>query len=71
MFTDISNAIKNSRNILIIPHYNADGDCLGSAYALKLMLQELGNNADVVLDEKDYDNRILKILDGVNCKNDA
>ena len=71
MFTDISNAIKRSNNILIIPHYNADGDCLGSSYALKLMLQELGKKADVVLDEKDYDNRILKILDGVSCKNDA
>ena len=71
MFTDISNAIKNSRNILIIPHYNADGDCLGSSYALKLLLQELGKKADVILDENDCEHRILKILDGVSCKNEA
>lgn len=71
MFTDISSAIKRSENILIIPHYNADGDCLGSSYALKLMLEELGKTADVVLDEKDCEHRILKILDGVSCKNDA
>lgn len=71
MFTDISDAIRRSKKILIIPHYNADGDCLGSSYALKLMLEELGKKADVILDEKDYDNRILKILDGVRCKNDA
>ena len=71
MFTDISNAINKSSKILIIPHYNADGDCLGSSYALKLMLEELGKKADVVLDEGDCEHRILKILDGVRCKNDA
>ncbi len=71
MFTDICNAINSSNNILIIPHFNADGDCLGSSYALKLMLEELHKKVDVILDEKDYDNRILKILDGVECKNDA
>ena len=42
MFTDICNAINNSKNILIIPHTSADGDCLGSSYALKLLLEELG-----------------------------
>lgn len=71
MFTDISNAINKSKKILIIPHYNADGDCLGSSYALKLMLEELGKKADVILDEGDCEHRILKILDGVSCKNDA
>ena len=59
MFTDISDAIRRSKKILIIPHYNADGDCLGSSYALKLMLEELGKKADVILDEKDYDNSIV------------
>lgn len=71
MFTEISKAVKNSKNILIIPHISADGDCLGSAYALKLMLEELGKKADVILDKADFDNRILKILDGVRNKNDA
>ncbi len=71
MFTEISDAIKRSKNILIIPHYNADGDCLGSSFALKLMLEELGKKADVILDERDCEHRILKILDGVPCNNDA
>lgn len=71
MFTDICNAINSSKNILIIPHYNADGDCLGSSYALKLILEELGKKADVILDENDCEHRILKILDGVSCYNDA
>lgn len=71
MFTDICNAINSSKNILIIPHYNADGDCLGSSYALKLILEELGKKADVILDENDCEHRILKILDGVSCNNDA
>lgn len=71
MFTDICNAIKISEKILIIPHTNADGDCLGSSYALKLLLEEMNKVAEVVLDRADYDNRILKILDGVKCRSEA
>lgn len=71
MFTDICNAIKKSNNILIIPHVNADGDCLGSAYALKLILEELDKKADVILDKADCEHRILKIIDGVGTKNDV
>ena len=70
MFTDIFNAIKKSSNVLIIPHISADGDALGSSYALKLILEELGKNADVVLDSKDADNRILNIIDGTAQKNE-
>ena len=70
MFTDICNAINNSKNILIIPHTSADGDCLGSSYALKLLLEELGKKVDVILDKSDCDHRILKIIDGVNYKNE-
>lgn len=70
MFSDICNAIKNSKNILILPHISADGDALGSSYALKLILEELGKNADVVLDPKDSDNRILKIIDGTGGVNE-
>ncbi len=70
MFTDIFNAIKKSSNVLIIPHISADGDALGSSYALKLILEELGKNADVVLDSKDADNRILNIIDGTEQKNE-
>lgn len=71
MFTDICNALKSSQNILIVPHISADGDALGSAYALKLILEELDKKADVILDKNDCEHRILKILDGVSCKNDA
>ncbi len=70
MFTDICNAIENSANILILPHISADGDALGSSFALKLMLEEMGKRADVALDAADMDNRILKILDGTQQRNE-
>lgn len=70
MFTDIFNAIKRSSEILIIPHINADGDALGSSFALKLILEEMGKKADVALDSGDVDNRILNILDGTGQKNE-
>ena len=36
----IINAINNAKNILIIPHINPDGDCIGSAIAMKLFIEK-------------------------------
>lgn len=38
--SEIINIIKNSENILIVTHVNPDGDCLGSALALKLIIEK-------------------------------
>lgn len=42
--------IKNSNQILILTHTAPDGDALGSAAGLKLLLQQLGKQADCLLD---------------------
>lgn len=46
------NDIKNAQNILILPHLRADGDCLGSSFALKLILESMGKNAVVLTEEE-------------------
>ena len=35
----IAEVIKNSEKILVVPHVNPDGDCIGSAVTLKLFIQ--------------------------------
>lgn len=52
MFKEIAQAIKKAEKIIILPHKSADGDCLGSAFALKLMLKGLGKKATVLLEEE-------------------
>ncbi len=64
MFEEISKAIRQSSNIIILPHKSADGDCLGSAYALKLMVEQLGKNAVVLADEDNP--KMYGILFGVD-----
>ncbi|OQB14219.1 MAG: Bifunctional oligoribonuclease and PAP phosphatase NrnA [Firmicutes bacterium ADurb.Bin193] len=62
MFEEISKVIRSSKDIVILPHKRADGDCLGSAFALLLMLRSLGKNAEVILEEKNP--KIFSILCG-------
>ena len=64
MFKQIAEAINNSKKIIILPHKSADGDCLGSAFALKLMLQNIGKEVVVLLEEKPFP-RICNIVFGV------
>lgn len=40
--------IKTANNIIIVPHYNPDGDAIGSALAMCLVLQNAGKNAKVI-----------------------
>jgi phosphoesterase RecJ-like protein len=40
--------LKAAKNIIIVPHYNPDGDAIGSALALCLVLQNAGKNAVVI-----------------------
>ena len=41
--SEIINIIKNSDKILIVTHINPDGDCIGSALALKLIIEKKFN----------------------------
>jgi len=38
--SEITDVIKNSKNILIVTHVNPDGDCIGSALALKQIIEK-------------------------------
>lgn len=48
---EILKEIKNSEKIVILTHESPDGDAIGSSLALKLMLEELGKNPDVIIPE--------------------
>lgn len=49
---EIISVIGNSRRIAILPHVSADGDALGSCFALGLALRGLGREADIYLEEE-------------------
>ncbi|HEX2944584.1 MAG TPA: bifunctional oligoribonuclease/PAP phosphatase NrnA [Clostridia bacterium] len=51
MLDRIAEEIKASRCVAIIPHVTADGDALGSSFALALVLTGMGKKADVLLEE--------------------
>lgn len=48
--TDIIDAIKRSRNVLVCGHIRPDGDCISSALAVRRICEKLGKNADAVCD---------------------
>ena len=48
---EIVKEIKQADNIVILTHESPDGDAIGSSLAVKLMLQELDKQADVIIPE--------------------
>ena len=44
--------IKNAKNVLIVGHVRPDGDCFGSGFALKRVLENLGAKVDFVVDSE-------------------
>ena len=46
--TEICDILENAENVLILTHVNPDGDTIGSAYALKLLVEALGGRARCV-----------------------
>ncbi|MBQ7959959.1 MAG: bifunctional oligoribonuclease/PAP phosphatase NrnA [Clostridia bacterium] len=56
--------IKNAQKIAIFNHENPDGDALGSAFALKLILIALGKKAEVFLRQGDERTREYKLVKG-------
>lgn len=53
---DIAALIEENNNFIIMGHIDPDGDCLGSSFALKWLLDKLNKNALVLLEEE-LDNR--------------
>lgn len=50
-FENLKNQIKKSEQILILTHNSPDGDALGSAAALKILLNKMSKQVDCLLDE--------------------
>ena len=46
---EILKEIKKSEKILILTHETPDGDAIGSSLGLKLALEKLGKNADLLM----------------------
>ena len=60
---DVAEELKRPCDTLITCHVKPDGDCLGSAFALKAILEALGSRAWVVCAEE-CPNRLAFLLDG-------
>ena len=56
--------IKNAEKIAIFNHENPDGDAMGSAFALKLVLLAMGKKAEVFLRDGDEHTREYKLVKG-------
>lgn len=41
-FTQVANTFKQSKRVLIMPHKGMDGDALGSALGLSMVLEKAG-----------------------------
>ncbi|EKD99790.1 MAG: hypothetical protein ACD_22C00173G0009, partial [uncultured bacterium] len=63
-FEEILNTLKKSQNILLASHTGADLDSIGSNIALKLILKNLGINADFY----SVDNLPVGLTDLVDCQ---
>lgn len=70
MLDSIKKMIDSSYRIAIIPHRDVDGDCLGSAYALKLILMKYGKNVSVLLNSKTCSNIFEIMYNSGNFEND-
>lgn len=65
---EIIETIKNSSSVAIFTHVKPDGDCLGSAMALKLTLEKLGKKCDVFCPTQiSEDFKIIKNIASFNC----
>lgn len=60
---EVAEELMRPKDTLITCHVKPDGDCLGSAFALKLLLRLLGSRAWVVCAEE-YPHRLEFLLDG-------
>lgn len=48
----IAENLINSKDIVLLPHINVDGDALGAALALGIALTGMGKQADILLEEE-------------------
>lgn len=63
MFEQVIPILKDAQKVAIFTHTNPDGDAMGSAYAMKLVLRALGKSAEVFL-SSGYDAQAYRIISG-------
>ena len=61
----IARCIREAQTIAVVSHINPDGDTLGSATAMRLILQKLGKDVTLFCDGKIPD--CLQFLPGADC----
>lgn len=49
---ELTQVIEKSNNIVIFPHHNPDGDAIGAALGLNLLLKNMGKNSQVISPSK-------------------
>ncbi len=60
---DLLDKLKECKNAIIAGHSHPDGDCVGSAVALAVLIEALGGKAQIIFPEK-APHRLEFILDG-------
>ena len=60
---EILKQINKAENIVILTHESPDGDAVGSSLAMKLIIEEIGKNADVIIPEY---SRLFNFLPAAN-----
>ena len=63
-YDNIKELVSNSRSVVVTSHYNPDGDAIGAALAMTLMLRKMGKRA-VAMIPNDYPG-FLKWMPGSN-----
>ena len=67
---EIFKEIKNAESIVILTHESPDGDAIGSALAMKLIIQELGKTSDVIIPEYSRMFNFLPCIDEIKQDSD-
>lgn len=62
-FNEAVALVQQAKHICIFPHVSADGDAVGSAFALKLALEKLGKQAVIFLEEEVQHRYLFAIQD--------
>lgn len=67
---EILKEINKAENIVILTHESPDGDAIGSALAVKLMIEKLGKKADVIIPEYSRLFNFLPAVDEIKEESD-
>lgn len=67
---EILEEVKKAETIVILTHESPDGDAMGSSLAMKLMLEELGKESDVIIPEYSRMFKFLPSADKIKIDSD-